>query len=107
MTDPSSIADALREVWLRHRDGVLVDLASLIELVTESDAMSQDFERADEIGVRAHRIAGSLSLVGRREGAEILHELESGTVTHSNGAVYGEEVVERLHDLLERLRTID
>lgn len=92
----ADVHEALRAVWHRHRDSVLNDLADLIVLVERTTDR-------DEIALRAHRILGSLSMVGIDDEHGILRHLENSAV-NSPAPRRDEEVVDRLHDLLSLLR---
>lgn len=87
----TEVHDALRAVWHRHREAVLNDLTELIALVGQTHGH-------EEITTRAHRILGSLSMVGLDDESGILRRLETSQLRRD------EEVVDRLHDLLSRLR---
>ncbi len=95
----SDVQEALRAVWRRHRETVLDDLAELIVLMRRGDSDSA-------IAALAHRILGSLSMVGLSDVEGTLRHLERSTGDFS-GSRRDEEVVERLHDLLVRLRSTD
>lgn len=101
----AAIAAALRLVWSRHRDGVIEDLERLVEAVTTWNDGPRPSDLGDEIRTRSHRIRGSLTMVGRDDGADDLRAIESQAVDE-RGA-YAKETVERIHGLLDRLRAVD
>lgn len=106
MIDRSTeVEAALHNVWLRHRDRVIEDLDTLL---TDLHAWNHDqpgTELADDIRTRAHRIRGSLSMVGRREGTDELRTIEEWAVRGDRP--YAPEVVDRIHDLRNELVIID
>lgn len=101
----SAIAQALRDVWLRHRDTLIADLQELIRDVETWNGGETPEDLAERIRVRAHRILGSLTVVGRSDGAEDLRSIEMHAITETGP--YAKEVVERVHDLLDCLRSVD
>ena len=100
-----AIADALRDVWDRHRTTVIADLEGLVNALTTWDRGARTTELAEEIRTRSHRIRGSLTMVGRDDGADDLRTIETHAA-HGDGS-YAKEAVERVHGLLVRLRTTD
>lgn len=101
----ATLSQALRDVWLRHRDATLADLQELIRDVETWNAGEVLQDKAERIRVRAHRILGSLTMVGRNERAEDLRSIEMHAVAETGP--YAKEVVERVHDLLDHLRNAD
>lgn len=94
---------ALRRVWLTHRQSVLTDLARLVDLLTEWNRGTRTNEVAASIEAGAHRVCGSLTIVGRGDGIDELRELERRAITKTGS--YTKEVVDQVHDLLDRLRS--
>lgn len=101
----AAIAEALRIVWCRHRDTVIADLEELAQDLRTWNQEARSVALADRIRVRSHRIRGSLTMVGRHDGADDLRTIETHA-THENGP-YAKEAVERIHGLLDRLRSVD
>lgn len=102
----SDVDAALREVWLRHRGAVLDDLTALIDRTIEwRDVPSSIGSIADEIRTRAHRISGSLTMVGQGDQVGVLREIERLAIEDKLTAGDAKEAVDRLHDLLDRLRS--
>lgn len=101
----AALARALRDVWKRHRDTVLGDLQELLRDIGTWNEGVEDHALADRIRARSHRLLGNLTMVGRADGTDDLRTIELHAV-EDRGA-YAEEVVERVHDLLEHLRTVD
>lgn len=97
-----AIAEALRVVWCRHRETVIADLVELVQDLRTWNQDVQSVDLADRIRERSHRIRGSLTMVGRHEGADDLLAIE----THESGP-YAKEAVERIHGLLDLLRSVD
>lgn len=98
----SAIADALRNVWRRHRDSVIDDLGELIADLERWNSGARHNGLATDIRRRAHRILGSLTMVGRSERAVDLRVIESRA--DDDLGSYATEVVDRVHDLLVHLR---
>ena len=98
----NDVESLLRGVWLSHRDSVLADLTRLCESIDEWNTGSRSHQVALTIEALAHRICGSLTIVGRRDGLPELRHLEEQATTHHGP--YAKEVVDRVHDLLVRLR---
>lgn len=101
----AAVADALRVVWSRHRDTVIADLERLVDAVTTWNDGRRPSDLGDEIRTRSHRIRGSLTMVGRDDGAEDLRAIEIHAV--AGRGPYAKEAVERIHGLLDRLRSVD
>lgn len=98
----SDAEDALRRVWLTHRDSVIADLSRLSESLIAWNEGTHSHELATTIQSRAHRICGALTIVGRRAGLRELRELENRAISHRGP--YATEVVDDVHDLLTHLR---
>lgn len=98
----NDVETRLQLVWLSHRESVIADLVGLTESIEEWNAGSPSHRLALMIETVAHRIRGSLSILGRQDGLDELRRLEE-RATIQEGP-YATEVVERIHDLLDRLR---
>ena len=98
----NDVESLLQKVWLSHRHSVLADLTRLSESIDEWNAGRNSHRLALTIEELAHRICGSLTIVGRRDGLQELRHLEDQATTHHGP--YAKEVVDRVHDLLARLR---
>ncbi|MDA0371848.1 MAG: hypothetical protein O3B06_10195 [Actinobacteria bacterium] len=96
------VDDALRQVWIEHRPSILEELVRLSGLLDEWNGGANSPEIAGAIEHGAHRICGSLTIVGRRQGLQELRQLEVQALGKTGP--YAKEVVDRVHDLLERLR---
>lgn len=94
----AAIRTALDEVWLRHRSAVLADLQQLIDDLETWNTGTCEPNLAHDIRSLAHRILGSLSMVGRDERAADLRLVEQQAI--DGRGLYAKEVVERVHDLL-------
>ncbi len=101
----TAVRIALRDVWHRHRDTVVADLEALIGCVRSWNGGSRTDELSTEIRDRSHRIRGSLTMVGHGEGVDDLRTIETHAI--EDRGPYAKEVVDRVHDLLEHLRTVD
>lgn len=97
----AAVEQALRDVWLRHRDSVIADLRELVDSIETWNSGTRHDVLASDIRRRAHRILGSLTMVGRNGGASDLRTIEERSV-HEIGP-YAKEVVERVHDLRRNL----
>ncbi len=100
-----SIDSALQSVWLRHRDAVVDELEELIRRIDILGSGTATPEIVADIGGRAHRLAGSLTMVGRPLDVDALRSIETRASIAEGAVVRDEEVVNRLHDLLVRLRS--
>jgi hypothetical protein len=100
----TAIANALRDVWFRHREAVIADLAELVGALTRWNEGTRSDELAHQIRVRSHRIRGSLTMVGRTEVTDALGVIEARS---DDEDPYAKEAVDRIHDLLEHLRMAD
>lgn len=98
----AAITEALRNIWLRHRDSVIDDLGALITDLERWNSGVRHDRLAVDINNRAHRILGSLTMVGRSDPAHDLRTIESRDA--EDLGPYANEVVERVHDLLDHLR---
>ena len=101
----AAITEALRVVWCRHRDTLIADLERLVDALTTWNHGPRPRDLGDEIRARSHRIRGSLTMVGRNDGAEDLRTIEAHAVDERGP--YAKETVERIHGLLDRLRSVD
>ena len=93
---------ALHQVWMEHRNSVLDDLQHLATSIENWNSGDRSDDIALSIERRAHRICGSLTIVGRPVDIDELRRLER-RATGQRGP-YAMEVVDRVHDLLDRLR---
>ena len=98
----AAVEQALRAVWLRHRDAVIADLRELVDSIERWNSGARHDGLATDIRRRAHRILGSLTMVGRSERAADLRVIESRA--DDDLGPYATEVVDHVHDLLVHLR---
>jgi hypothetical protein len=101
----AALSQALRDVWLRHRDTIVADLQEMLQDIETWNAGVEIPALADRIRIRSHRLLGNLTVVGRNEGADDLRTIELLALERTSA--YAKEVVDRVHDLLERLRNAD
>lgn len=95
---------ALHRVWIRHRESVLDDLGQLATSIENWNSGDRSDDVAVSIERRAHRICGSLTIVGSPADVDELRSIER-RATDQEGP-YAMEVVDRVHDLLKRLRNL-
>ena len=67
---------ALHQVWMEHRDSVLDDLQRLATSIENWNSGDRSDDIALSIERRAHRICGSLTIVGRPVDIDELRRLE-------------------------------